>query len=151
MKVQKRTHPTLIEQKSGRLSESEFAVVQKQLQSEGQLSFQVVTGSMVPLISVGDFIVVEPVDPTVLKRFDVIVFWRGSVLVCHFVWWKNRFLSPNGTRTFSTGGIRMLDDVVVAEEMILGKVVSHQMTLWYRLMVVALLFWRRFKRRFLRF
>jgi hypothetical protein len=103
------------------------------LKAAGQLvPLQVVTGSMVPLIPVGTKIVVDPLATPV--RWDVVVYWDGTRLICHVLWHINRLVSANGATTNVTAPLlgHGVDLVVTAENM-LGVVVGRRLTWPWRL------------------
>lgn len=92
----------------------------------------IVSDSMVPLINIGDQIVVE-VGHKELKRFDVIVILIEGRLICHYVWTFNRIVTPFliQTRNLSSGQ----KDRPVGLDEYLGKVVSHKLTEWQKMKI----------------
>lgn len=96
----------------------------------------IISRSMEPLIKVGDRILVE-VGTEDVRRFDVIVFWSEpeKKIVCHYLWARNRIVSPVllQTRSFLTGN----RDLPISLDLYLGKVVSHRLSLWNRISIVA--------------
>ncbi|MFL5783358.1 MAG: S26 family signal peptidase [Bacteriovoracaceae bacterium] len=101
----------------------------------------IVSGSMEPLIKVGEKIVVE-VGNRELQRFDVITFWMDGKLVCHYVWSMNRVVTPFllQTRNLKSGS----KDVPINWDDYLGKVISHRLSAWDK---VKIYFQLRSKRR----
>lgn len=94
----------------------------------------IVSDSMIPLLKVGDRIVVD-VGNRDLKRFDLIVFWNEDKLVCHFVWAMNRTVTPF---LLQTRNLKKLGkDVPISWEDYLGKVVSHGFSPWERFWLVT--------------
>jgi signal peptidase I len=84
----------------------------------------IVSDSMEPLLKIGDKIVVE-VGTRELKRFDLIVFWNGEKLVCHYVWAMNRLVTPFLLQTRSMKYLGK--DVPINWDDYLGKVHSHRL------------------------
>ncbi len=87
---------------------------------------EVVSGSMAPVINVGEKIVVE-VGNRNLQRFDIIVFWREGILVSHYLWAMNRVVTPILLQTRALPGGK---DVPITFDDYLGKVVSHRLSTW---------------------
>ena len=81
----------------------------------------VVTGSMVPVIKVGESVVVE-VKANNLKRFDIIVFVENQKLICHFLWQMNTRVSPILYQTRNMFGGK---DFPIREEDYIGRVISQ--------------------------
>jgi signal peptidase I len=93
---------------------------------------KVVTGSMVPVIQVGEGIVVE-VGQKNLKRFDIIVIFVDGKLICHYLWQMNKLVQPILLQTRNmAGGL----DFPVGLEDYFGKVVSHRISLWQKLKII---------------
>ncbi|MCK5073155.1 MAG: S24 family peptidase [Bacteriovoracaceae bacterium] len=70
------------------VDEITFNQLKEVLAKRGRLPIRVVTSSMEPVIMAGDTLeVVSKTDE--LKKFDIIVFWRDSKLVVHYIWGKN--------------------------------------------------------------
>jgi signal peptidase I len=88
----------------------------------------VVTNSMEPLIMVGDKILVE-VGATDIKRFDIVIVLLNGVLTCHYLWIKNRHITPIllQTRSLRYYGA----DFPVELSDYLGKVISHRLK-WHQ-------------------
>lgn len=85
------------------------------------------SGSMEPLLPVGEEVLIRKVSADELKRYDMIVFKQHGKLICHFVWDRNRFQDPGEEPTWLTRSIQSLNmDLPVKESEILGKVVSHR-------------------------
>ncbi len=90
---------------------------------------QVVSGSMEPVIRTGEEILID-VGNVDLKPFDIIVFYFDEKLICHFLWRKNRIAHPI---LYQTRNMQGSADLPITEEFILGKVISHRISLWRRL------------------
>jgi signal peptidase I len=93
---------------------------------------KIVSGSMIPVIQIGEEIVVE-VKATELKRFDIIVFVQHEKLICHFLWTMNRVVEPKLMQTRSMIGGR---DIPISEDDYIGKVVSHRLNWWHKLKII---------------
>lgn len=90
------------------------------------------TGSMLPVIKVGEAITVEPHAKN-LKRFDIIVFVQNDVLICHYLWNINRVVKPILYQTRSlVGGV----DFPITQDDYMGRVVSHRLNLWWKLKII---------------
>lgn len=95
---------------------------------------KVVTGSMVPVIAIGDNIMVD-IKAKNLKRFDIIVFVQDGKLICHYLWAMNKFVEPMLMQTRSMGGIK---DYPIQESQYVGKVISHHLSLWQKIKILLL-------------
>jgi signal peptidase I len=93
---------------------------------------KIITGSMIPVINIGEEITVE-VKAKNLKRFDIIVFMQDDVLVCHYLWNINRFIQPLLLQTRNISGGR---DYPIKEEDYIGKVLSHRMSFLRKLRII---------------
>lgn len=89
---------------------------------------KVVTGSMIPVINIGEEIVVK-IGEQNLKRFDIIVIYMNERLVCHFLWQKNTLVKPLLYQTRNMSGGK---DYPVTEDEYLGKVISHRLSWWQK-------------------
>lgn len=93
---------------------------------------KVVSGSMLPVIEVGEDIVVE-IGAKELKRFDIVVIFLNDKLVCHYLWNLNRLVEPILLQTRSMAGRK---DIPVSFEDYLGRVISHRLSFWQRLRIL---------------
>jgi hypothetical protein len=113
-----------------------FEELKAKLQQEKQLAVRVVTGSMEPVIEVGDELLVEDIQEP-LKLFDIIVYWNGSVYICHFVWSLNRHVRDQGARWVVTRSLASArEDFPVLESDILGRVVDREIPFSRKLWIV---------------
>jgi signal peptidase I len=129
------------------LTEEEFRKIQHQLRSENSLGFKVATGSMLPVIPVGAPIVVEKIT-TPPKKFDILVFFDGSLLICHFLWHVNTHPDSDGNVIYVTCGLSNWpdEDLPVPSNRILGRVVSHQLGRGTKARLILKALFRRFSR-----
>jgi hypothetical protein len=93
---------------------------------------KIITGSMIPVINIGEEITVE-VKAKNLKRFDIIVFMQDDILICHYLWNINRFIEPLLLQTRNISGGR---DYPIKEEDYVGKVLSHRMSFLRKLRII---------------
>lgn len=112
-----------------------FIKLKKRLQKLSQLDFNICSGSMAPLIMVGDQISVKPIEQD-LSPFDIIVFWNGEQLIAHFVWHKNRI------KVFKKESVitRSLqnpyeNDLPINEENILGYVTNFEISTFTKISI----------------
>lgn len=111
-----------------------------QLKQQPLFKGTVVTGSMVPVIKIGEKIVVDVLSENI-KRFDIIVFRAQGKLICHYVWNYNRFITPRLIQTRSMYG--SYDHPIHPDEYF-GKVVSHRLSWWRKsLIILSTLFKKR--------
>lgn len=103
-----------------------------QLKAAGGLhSFQVVSGSMLPVIPIGAKVVVGVGEP--IQQWDIVVFWSADHrLTCHVLWHINQ-TSLGGKKVFITHGLQgKWMDLAITEEHVLGKVINYRLGWWWR-------------------
>lgn len=97
--------------------------------------FVVVSGSMEPLIRIGEKILVQVgAEPS---RFDVVAFWGEDRLTCHVLWHVNRKIASDGERVYLTcplsrGGL----DLAIKESDVLGPVRNFRLRWWHKLRLI---------------
>lgn len=106
--------------------------VKKSILSNSFFKGKVVSGSMEPVVMIGDDIVVE-IKSLDLKRFDIIVFVQDQKLICHYLWTTNKFIRPILMQTRSMSGAR---DFPIKEENYIGKVVSHRLSFFQKMKIL---------------
>jgi hypothetical protein len=124
---------------------AEAMTVRESIRSEKHVGFTVVSGSMEPVIMTGSLIEVEPVESIdELRTFDIILFWNGKRLICHYLWHLNQLPGADGSRIIITRPLTPKDgeDLPVAVEHVLGRIASHKIPFWRR---VRIIFRKRFK------
>jgi len=108
-------------QSNTQIDQIRFDSLRAQLRSQGFIEAVVVTGSMEPVLPVGGKILIETIpNPMSLKNFDVVAFWDGVKIVCHYVVAQSAFGS--GGPKLITKGLRSGFDLPVDASNILGKV-----------------------------
>ena len=129
------------------LSEKDFLRLKKQITSGQRIAFTVASGSMAPVIKVGDFVEVGRMD-SAPKQYDILVFWNGSILVCHYLLHINALNAPDGQPVYVTAGLAnsRFEDLPVNSSHVLGKVVSHGLGRLTRLKMTGKAIWRRCSR-----
>lgn len=100
---------------------------------------KIVTGSMIPVIKIGESIVVEVLSEN-LKRFDIIVFRQNNKLVCHYVWNINRIVTP---RLIQTRNLQGGYDYPISPEDYFGKVISHHLSSWRKFLILLSTFMKK--------
>lgn len=93
---------------------------------------KIVSGSMIPVINIGEQIIVE-IKSRNIKRFDIIVFVQNKKLICHYLWNMNEIVEP---RLMQTRNIKGGKDFPISEEDYIGKVISHKLSLFRRLKIL---------------
>jgi hypothetical protein len=93
---------------------------------------KVITDSMVPVIKVGEAIVIAVGDMDI-KRFDIVVIYHDEKLICHYLWRKNKIITPVLLQTRNMAGGY---DYPVGLENYLGKVLSHKLSFWQKLKIL---------------
>lgn len=120
--------------KSGEMSWEDFQRVKN---GNTLYKFTVVTGSMVPIIPVGGKVVVE--SHARPRWGDIVVFWQDGKLICHVLWHQNRVLQSQGEQIYVTRSLVGKNwDVSIRAGQLLGVVISHRLSLWWKVR----LWWR---------
>ena len=101
--------------------------------SEPLFKGKIVSDSMEPVLKVGDLIVVD-VKAAHLKRFDIIVFLTNGRLICHYLWQRNQVVRPILMQTRSLNGSI---DYPIGEDDYIGKVISHKLSLWWKIRILV--------------
>lgn len=109
----------------GEISEAAF----QKLKKLPILKSRVVTGSMIPIIQIGEEVVID-IGQQDLKRFDIVVVFINNKLICHFLWSKNQIVKPI---LLQTRAMSKKFDIPISMDNYLGKVVSHKIGFWQRL------------------
>ena len=112
---------------AGAMSWEEFLQLKKH---EAIYKFNVVTGSMAPLIAVGDIVIVEITEKVELH--DIVVFWQEGQLICHALWHRNQIIHDRGNPVWVTRAlVGELWDLSIHPNQVLGKVVNHRLSWWW--------------------
>lgn len=104
----------------------------QQILSMSLFKGKIVSGSMEPVIKVGDDILVM-VKAKDLKKFDIIVFRQNNKLICHYLWSVNKIIEPKLMQTRSLLGAK---DFPIKDEDYVGKVISHKLSVWRILKII---------------
>lgn len=126
------------------VQKSAFAFLKASLKKMGHLRVRIVSGSMLPVIQVGQEVDLKPVDYSELRRFMPIVFHADDDhLVCHFVWHLNYLDNQDAERVILTRGIPLFGsaykdniDIPVPESLVLGQVCNVVIPWWLRLWII---------------
>lgn len=106
--------------------------VKKKILAQPFFKGKIVSGSMIPVIAIGEEITVE-IKARELKRFDIIVFVQNQKLICHYLWTMNKIVEPRLMQTRSMGGGK---DFPISEDEYIGKVISHRLSWWNKLKII---------------
>ena len=118
-----------------------FKKLQAKLRHESYLIFRVTTGSMLPLIPIGGQIRVVPLFG-LPKRFDILVFWDGNLLICHYFWHLNQYPSDQGEPILVTRPLKGGEDIPFSVNRVLGIVTSHRLCPVRRSWLVVRAVWK---------
>jgi signal peptidase I len=114
----------------------DFQKLKAELREHKELVVRVVTGSMEPVIRVGEGLTLEEIKKP-LKLFDIVVYWNGTAFICHYVWALNRGSSSQSERWVVTRCIASaFEDFPVLESNILGRVTDRQIPFFRKLAIV---------------
>jgi signal peptidase I len=123
-------------------SKVDLAELKRRLNEQGFLPIRIMSGSMEPVIRTGEqLMVAEIAEP--LRIFDIIVFWDGSVMICHFVWRINRAIKSKGERWIVTRSlISSREDFPILESQILGRVTNRKLPFLRKLRILLEVWFR---------
>lgn len=110
-------------------------VLRKKLLVGDLVDLTVVSNSMVPIIKVQDVIQVKKVETKDLKPFDIILFYQGGRLNCHFLTktdWQNNTFITQSYKNFPS------PDFPLKAENIIGIITNKKLNLWHRFKVLLL-------------
>ena len=118
----------------------EFKNLKRDLALKGRLVFELQGKSMAPLMKEGDSVTVEHLGSYKhLQLFDIIVFFDGKRLICHYFWKRSVFEDEKGRRPIMTRPLNPLrgKDTPFNEECILGIVLNYKIGLWMKLRIIV--------------
>ena len=118
---------------------AEAESVKEAIRKEKRVGFTVVSGSMEPVIMTGQQIEVAPIDSLDdLRTFDILLFWNGKLLICHYLWHINSLPGSRRLKLVITRPLASLkgEDLPVPVEHILGRIVSHKIPFWRKLKIL---------------
>jgi hypothetical protein len=133
------TPPIVSEPLSKALSWEHFCLFKAFLREKGLVQLKISGVSMLPLLKDEEVIEVHPLsDLSVLKKFDVIVFWQENLLICHYFWRKNSYFYTDDNHIFLTRPLNPLNayDIPIKDEQILGVVKNVKMNCWLKLRTI---------------
>lgn len=117
----------------GEVSEVDFTALSLLLAKRRKMDFKVVTDSMTPLIAVGAKIQVESLEDEP-SRFDILVFWNGRLLICHFLWFTNQITDPcEGPIYITRNLLNEGEDLPIPGKHVLGRVTNFRIPTLTRL------------------
>jgi signal peptidase len=95
--------------------------------------YNIVSGSMQPSLPVGCTILSKKIDPTIIKKGDIISFRSGSIVISHRVF--DIYTQENNIKVYSTKGDANngVDENLVFSNQIVGKVTNYVPYLGYAL------------------
>ena len=112
----------------------QFEVLRKQI-SLKPLEIKIITGSMKPLIKIDEIVIVEKIETSKLKPFDIVIYHSAEkLLICHFIWDLSK-LNPNHFLLGSMQNVNGLDKPV-PQGKILGIVTNKKITLFYKIILL---------------
>ena len=120
----------------------QFQKLKQKLNLQGELAFEVVSGSMEPVIRTHSTITVAPLLETP-KRFDILVFAVGDILICHYFWFLNPSISTQNEKLFITRSMSGFEDTPFSPSDVLGKVISHRLSSLQKFRIILGALWGR--------
>lgn len=112
-------------------SSSDFEMLKMAINQKGYFKIKIISGSMEPLIKTGQELIVNKLtDNLKLKKFDILVFWNGSLLICHYLWHTNQLTFNNRDLYITRPLLAREDDFPIERKNILGIVTEIKIP-WY--------------------
>lgn len=107
------------------------------------LRFRIMSDSMIPLLKVGEEIIWDKIENPAqqLRRFDLILFRRGTLLFCHYLWKINARRDLYITKPLKNIAV---EDLPLKSSDILGRLVSHRLNYWWRFKILFFYWFKRF-------
>jgi len=132
-----------MDQKLPPTDDDTFGHLKIALKSLDSIKAEVVSGSMLPLIQIGESIQVEALreEP---KTFDIVVFRNHQkILVVHYLWTITFDFRNPKNKLYITRSLAGGEDFPIPEAEILGRVTSHRLKWWMKLKIILKVFWSR--------
>ncbi len=105
----------------------DFWRLKKSEQKQHQV--EILSDSMEPWIRSHDRIEIEICDTNMLKKNDIIVYWREERLICHLlVDYKNHFLFTRGLKEKNL-------DPPVHQSLFLGRIIKPRFNFFHKLLL----------------
>ncbi len=119
-----------------KFDQTAFQKLKHELNEKGHLQAKVVSGSMRPLIQIGDTIEFEPVEVEDLKMLDIIVYWNGEILICHYIWKIDgaRF-NEIGKRIITRPLVAAHDDFPFSPDRLVGRVTNFRLSFFHKIII----------------
>lgn len=101
-----------------------FRNLQNEIENTGYVFVQLVSDSMSPVLKTGDAAIAKPIkDHNRIKKFDILVFFDGEKLLCHYFVGRSSFKDADGVELYLTRGLSAREfDLPVRKDHVLGKV-----------------------------
>ena len=124
------------------LSQDKLENLIRVVKNKKNLIGQIMSGSMEPLLLVGDQIEIFPCQFSELKKFDIIVFGAGKILVCHYVWHINRKSWGKKSTSLVTRSLKGRgEDFPITENEIVGIVKKLKIPLSTKISLIVRSWW----------
>ena len=118
---------------------AEATALRETIRKEKLVALKVVSGSMEPVIMTDTLIQVAPITSIdELRTFDILLFWNGKLLICHYLWHINSLPGPDGLPIVITRPLANIkgEDLPVPVQHILGRIVSHKIPFLKKLKII---------------
>ena len=111
---------------------AQFELLKISLERAGSITFEVTSGSMSPLLEIGNTVSVRPLNQSQnIHRFDILVFLQMGQLICHYLHHVNK--TGISDKKFVTRALKGGEDLPLSADEILGIVSSHGLPWWKKI------------------
>jgi hypothetical protein len=120
------------------VNQQQFFKIKESLNKNGKQEVRVRGESMIPLLQEKDLIEIFPLnDLSILKRFDVIIFWQDNIFMCHYFWKKNNHFNKTN-EIFLTRPLNPINgfDHPIESSQVLGIAKNLKISTWLKFKII---------------
>lgn len=115
------------------IDKNHFELLKEGLRAKSTWPVKIISDSMEPLIKTGEEVEVIPA-PENLQRFDILVFWSESKLICHYLWSRNQLKFNHADQLLVTRPLKYRgEDFPISPHHVLGVVKHRRLNLWQKI------------------
>lgn len=104
-----------------KMTSDHFFLLKLRLLKSGTLTVKIVSGSMLPVLQIGQTITIAPAPAlTKLKPYDILVYWSDGQLICHYFVETQEAIDENKTVLILRGLKSQSPDFPVEYNKVLG-------------------------------
>ena len=107
--------------------ETVFLKKLQEINQQGLIKVQIVSGSMEPIIKTGEIVHVEKLAGRP-KMFDILVIYQNNIFICHYFWKNNTYFDNDGKNYLTRALSSRHADIPFARNQILGRVTGKNLS-----------------------